>query len=212
MPDPSTPVLSTFTTTENPLATGFTCPWFSGDGNLQAASGVATDTGGSFANGYYDLATFGPDCEVYATLTAYSGTVGRGFYLGVKLTDVGLAGVDGYYLYQNGTFAAAVTDTQLRRIDNGVETVLGATFSMTLTAGDKVMLQVAGNQVSAWSNNGGTWTQIAARTDSTYQATTGALGLGIVSTGTTLDDFGGGTIGGIGSTRTVIRASSSLRW
>lgn len=195
---PTTSVLDDFTGVSAVLTT----PWtgrIRGTGTesgLLARNGsglCATNTNGTTysASAWRSDQTYGPDCEVYVTVSTKPGS-GNPFELYARLSSPGTASVSGYRLYV--TDVGAGTDTwEVQRIDTNVETKLGATITQELTAGDKIGMAIVGSTIEVWWNTGGSWSLLGTRSDSTYSAD-GNIGLGHWFSTTRSDDFGGGTI------------------
>lgn len=161
--------------------------------NTNAARATST---GTFCSGYWNAATFGADVSFYIVGNNNWGSGGSKGWVYGRLQSTGTSGVDGY--------AAEVTslgtwEIRLYRIDNNVYTQLGSTGtgSGNFTSGDAVGLECLGSAIKAYSREGGTWTQEASATDSTYTAA-GHTGLGLNVSGSThaITDIVGGTVGG----------------
>lgn len=188
MPFPSTSVLDNFNRANEgppPSANWTTGIDGSADG-FSVASNQAAPQSAAFSSSYWNAATFGPDVEVYATIAA----VGP-FRLYLRVQQAGTSGLDGYIVLAY----PPTNELYVYRVDNGSQTQLGAAFSQTIGAGDKFGASMIGNEISVYyKTSAGEWALIGTRTDSTY----GSAGhLGIASfdtTGSRLDDFGGGTI------------------
>lgn len=198
MPFPTTPILDTFTgADENPITTNWTCPLWSTDGNLRRLSNALTKPGASFDSGYYDLATFGPNCEIWGTLVTKTTTDLDYIRLCARMTDAGTATPDGYSLHVE-TRAAGNDKWTITRIDNGGPVPIGVSPEQEVANGDGIGLSIIGDQLEAWHRASGIWSLLFTRTDSTY-STAGYLGVDMKGGAGTIvfDDFGGGTIGGV---------------
>jgi len=81
---------------------------------------------------YWNVSTFGPNCEAYFTITALGNQSGDSLGVILRLQDAGTANVDGYWLEwtQGG-------DITWYRLDNAGWTQLGAAASETMGANDK---------------------------------------------------------------------------
>jgi len=174
--------------------------------SLQIVSNAASTVGG-FRNNWWNGTTFGPDVEVTTTIKStflnvddgdggWAGTQG-GLY--ARLVTPGTAGADGYYLF---FFGGEITGywAFLQRVDNGVFTTLGATYTgFTVSTDDKFGISVVGSTLTFYRKPAaGSWAQVSTtRTDTTYSAA-GYIGLQGVSpflgTEALYDDFGGGTV------------------
>lgn len=191
---PTTGILDPFTgADENPIATNWTCPWFAGDDTLRRLSNQLTKNGAGFANGWYDLSTFGPDCEAYCTVVTKPATNDY-ISLLARTSDVGTATPDGYLIVI--TMSATADDWGIRVIQDGVTQPLGAGFTQEIADGDGIGISCVGDEITAWYRSaGGSWVSLAVRTDTTF---TGAGYLALecfgVAGGSVLDDFGGGDV------------------
>lgn len=187
-------VLDNFNRSNGALGASWSSPVYSGDGAMVVSSNQATPN----AAGFHDSAwasSFNADQEAFATVVSKNAN-GDIMYLFARLANVGGASLDGYILMIT---VASGTDTwELRRIDNAVETTLGASFTQEISANDGIGIRCSGTSIEAWyrSGLGGSWTQLATRTDATYNAS-GQIGMGANTASTPLpvyDDFGGGNI------------------
>jgi hypothetical protein len=154
---------------------------------------VSNECAGDNAGGnisYWKVAT-GADCEVYWTLVNAEYTQG----VVMRLADVGAIGtLDGYEVLTTSALTVAVF-----RIDNGVETKLGADVSQAVGAGDKLGARMEGTTLHVWYDDGGAgWGEIGDRLDETYQGG-GYIGGVIVGTSQRGGSFGGGTMPGEGA-------------
>lgn len=186
---PTTPILDTFTGTENPIATGWSGPLYFGETELRKGSGVLF---GGAGNSYWDISIFGPNCEAYFTITTLPGDT---FTLSVyaRIQGPNTTGMDGYRVKYR--FNAGGTDLIfIDRIDDRIATTLGGSINQDFAVGDSIGIQCIGNQVSAWRKpSGGSWTLIGTRTDSTYSSP-GYIGVELADGTCQADDFGGGSI------------------
>jgi hypothetical protein len=159
--------------------------WTDIDSGLQVISNQCGGASGTNLS-YWDVETFGPDCEAYWTIINYSAEQGPL----ARLQDVGSMGtLDGYCVYVNGLDTIAVV-----RFDNGVPTQLGADISQTIEAGDKIGVECIGSDIKAWYDDGGAgWGEIGSRSDATYGAV-GYIAGYIKDASQRCDDFGGGTV------------------
>ena len=149
---------------------------------LKVVSNACTDNAGSFSDGWWNASQFGPDSEVYATLATVAYT-----RLNMRIQSPGTSGCDGYYLdYNPGS-----SFVKLFRIDNAVETQLGATEVFTVSNGESLGAEAIGSTLTAYRKSG-SWASLFFRTDSTYGGS-GYLGL-TGQNSVVYDDFGGGTV------------------
>ncbi len=198
---PTTGILDNFNRANEgppPSADWTTDPLGFGDSGLKVLTNQCIgNNSGSDNSGYWDTTTFGPDCEVYATIVVRPNT---GQYFGVyaRLVQIGAGTTDGYYVEY--IFQAAGTDTvSIYRIDNASFTVLGSAISQDFNLGDKLGLELIGSTLTAYRHDGSSWASLGSRTDSTHSAA-GNIGLAMHDVAIA-DDFGGGTVvaGGFGS-------------
>lgn len=191
MPFPVTPILDTFSRAdENPVANGWSGPFTIGDPQLKIVSNslVTNSTGG---NSYWSASQFGPDCECYVTLTS---ALAAGQQVFVHARGFPQAGATGGYAVK---FFNQAGDDLVTIEKDGSQ--IGSTIDYEpniFGAGDGFGMSVIGDSIRAYYRiTTGAWTDIGGTTDSTY---TGAnyIGITIIGAAVTLDDFGGGTIGG----------------
>ena len=153
--------------------------------NLAAAEVNAADNAT-----LWSASTFGPDCEGYVEVPTKPPT-DRNIGIWIRCTTTDVATIDGYIAVIG---VASDTDVQqFYRFDNYAFTQLGANVTDEFAAGESLGAEMIGSTLALYNKVGGTWTQLATRTDTTY----GAAGyIGLLSTSTTIrvDNFGGGTI------------------
>lgn len=166
------PPSASWTTAWRPSTTGFTV-----DTNT-----IVGSTGGD--NSTYWNTTFGPDVEVYVTMTDSTSGSYRG--LAARLVSEGTSGVDGYEIVAFGN------EIFVQRVDDNSNTTLGTVISQTYTIGDSMGMSIIGSTITVYYKVGaGAWTSLGTRTDSTYSA---AGKIGLRSENIHWDDFGGGTM------------------
>ena len=181
---PTTGILDNFNRTDaNPLD-GSWDNRFRTDSDLKIVSNqLAASRAGYWCGGRYNAATYGADCEVYASIP-----VAGNITLGARM-DADLSAPDGYYIqYDNSTHVL-----RIRRLANNVGTTLGADIGLTISDNDKLGMSVVGTTITAWRYTSGAWSELGSRTDSTYSAA-GYLSIEIYETTIRIDDFGGGTV------------------
>lgn len=151
---------------------------------------IARAAGGSgAADGMWIAADFGPDSEVYTSLTSGSGQVN--LYLRMFLTT----DINGYacgYTMSTGVY-------NIFRYVDGASTKLGTSgLAATLQVGDKVGVEVYGQDVTEvvvyqWTSSA--WYEMGSRSDNAG-AIMGAGKIGLSFPGVTpqVDDFSGGTM------------------
>jgi hypothetical protein len=106
----------------------------------------------------------------------------------VRLTSAGGAAPNGYRILF--TDNAAGSDTlQLYRVNGGVFTQLGSTFTGTIASAQKIGIDAVGTTISAYSTTGGVWSTRVTSTDAAWSS--GSLAI-IATANDSLDDFGGG--------------------
>lgn len=187
---PASAILDNFDRADNPtdLGANWTNTVVGGDGGFRILSNKARNLSGTSSTAWWSAGTFGPDCEVYVSISGLSGAF-EGVLL--RLATPGTGGVDGYHVL----CAKATNVIRVYRIDNGGFTQLGADISQTIAPGDKIGASMVGSLLTVYYKSGaGAWTALATRTDAAYSAA-GYLGLRAGNTsGIDLDDFGGGSI------------------
>jgi hypothetical protein len=184
---PTTSVLTNFTQADG-NASGFTVIW-SGDNPIYVTSNQARcNVSSGAADGGWNAGTYGPDCEAYATIPTLSS--GKNLYIYARLSVLNTASApDAYRVKYNGTDTVTIE----KYSHDGYPTQLGASISVTLSAGDKLGISCVGSTITAWRYTSGAWASLGARTDSTYSSA-GYIGIEITDTTYRLDDFGGGTV------------------
>lgn len=192
---PTTSILDSGSGTNSNPINGWTADIF-GKGNtaLQRTSNQITGSSSSQMNdGWFGSTNYGPDSEVYWTMNTTPGdfkTIG-GF---LRIQGPGASTADAYdieYLHVN----AGGSSVTINRVDNGVDTQLGATISQDMAAGDSLGLSITGSTLQAYYKaSAGSWgTLSTTRTDSTYSSA-GKIGLEIELSTARVTNFGGGTI------------------
>ena len=183
---PKTPILDSFNRTNEgppPSSSWSSITFISGIkvvSNQLAGDGSGVN-GGVWNTPYTDWQ------ECYATIATLPGSsegvsvIARAQQEGSGLT------IDGYSV---NYFQDTPPVIRVRRIDNGVASNL-ATFTVTLSAGDKIGIRLIGDQIIGFYDSGSGWAEAARTTDSTYTGS-GKLGALITNTTGRLDDFGGG--------------------
>ena len=161
--------------------------------SMQLLSNVIKGGGASYNSAHRNNADYGPDVEVYVTVTAKDTTNGNDCNLFARLRQIAETTTDGYSL--NIALAAGADVWSLLRWENGAySATLGATFTQEISAGDSVGLSIVGSTLTAWYKAvGGVWSRLAERDDATYPGA-GKLGLVAYSTAWEFNDYGGGTV------------------
>jgi hypothetical protein len=194
---PTTGVLDAFTGTNGTDLPVYSANWTTIDSynTLEIQGNAATATVNENDNGnYWDIATFGPNSEVFLTMSTKPV---NGLDVALLSRMVGVAGpvFDGYGL---DFYAQAANDEAgVYSVTNGIWTLIGAVDSSTeWAAGDGVGLEVTGANPASLQmyRNTGTWAAFGtARSNSDYDDA-GNIGLYTASTTARMDDFGGGTV------------------
>lgn len=205
MPFPTTSILDNFNRTDEgpPPSASWDYPIASFVPNgLSVISNTLGRTPSNFGGAYWSASTFGPDSELYGTISTMVGsdTIDFGLLLRIQSPGsggAGGAGMDGYYV----SFTRNSPNYQLLiyRIDNAVFTQLGTTQTPgNLVVGDKIGAQIIGNSIQAYRDSGSGWASYGTpETDSTYSGA-GYVGVVIADPTGRMDDVGGGTVvGGI---------------
>lgn len=136
--------------------------------------------------------TYGPDCEVYADVPTL-GTLGNTHQLYLRMTPDTVSR-DGYTFVLKST-SSTLADFAISRVDNTVETTIGATVTgIAFAAGDAFGGSAIGNILTLWARRSGVWSPILDRYDATYTAA-GKLDVFSPDATIRLDNFGGGTLG-----------------
>lgn len=201
---PTTPVLDSFTgADENPITTNWTAPLFSSDFSLQRLSNQLAGSAGAWNGAYYDLATFGPATELYATLATIPGN-NDGMSMWGKAISPGGTSVSGYLLHPQKDSAGGPDDNySIERIDAGSVTALdapnglGPAFNLTKFAnGDAMGIRVYNGTIEAWIKRvAGSWSILSCSVDTTYETDTGvSLGIEMFDITGRWDDVGGGNV------------------
>lgn len=197
---PTTGVLETFTGSN-----GTSPPNSNWSNGIDGGSGIEiqgnqADTAhvtNSYGGGWWNAAQFGPDVEAFVSVASKSEENDQ-IGLAIRVQSPGNAGTwDGYVINWDSKLAAT-DEISVWVITNGSGTQLGATIMQEMAAGDKLGVEMIGNSLKVYRYNGGTWTLLATRTDSTYTGA-GFIGLNLRNANATggnmrADDFGGGTV------------------
>lgn len=158
-------------------------------------TGLVIDTNQAASAGgpqgsYWSAATFGPDCEVFATVATVPAT-GENVDLMLGIGSPG-ASWNGYGVEMT---EEAGTDTSvIYRADAGVITALGASISQEFANGEGILLNRLSGVLQLYRNAGAGWVAVGtSRSDSTYTGA-GYIDWFLDGTAARLDDFGGGTV------------------
>jgi hypothetical protein len=191
---PTTGILDNFNRANEgpPPSANWTHPYYPTDDGLKVSSNACIANIDGSSDSYWDVATFGPDCEAYITVSTLPAT-NQYIYIAARVANPGAAGLDGYEL--NVQVVAGTDLWQINRLDNASYTLLGSTVTgPNLSAGDSIGIEIIGSTIKGYHKPvAGSWTEILSRTDSTYSAA-GYIALGTDDAATVFDNFGGGTV------------------
>jgi hypothetical protein len=189
---PTTPVLDDFNRANGGAGPNWALLKPSGFAAMNVSGNAAVDSSSSlFAWNYWNAASFGPDCEAYVTIASYGAN--ESIRVGARVTGAGTASPSGYFVQVGSTGAWSIL-----RIDNGGgSNTLASGVTQALASGDKVAIRIVGSVVTALHfTSGGGWVQVLSHDtsgDSVRYSAAGRLALEFKTS--TLDDFGGGTLG-----------------
>lgn len=194
---PSTIVLDDFERApETPVSQGgaWSATTFAGGNGLKLANNHLEYISGS--GSAVRAQEFTGDLEAFGTISTVPQN-GNGLRVFVGARETGSSAVDGYSLRLHKQIGGFLWS--LERWTNGAVAVLGQWQDGSFAVGDKMLVRRVGTKLEAWLYTSGSWTKRQQATDSTHP-TGGKIGAEIVDGGfggvPTLDDFGGGTIGG----------------
>jgi hypothetical protein len=192
---PTTSIISSFTgPDEDPLSEGGI--WTVGAGvGINGINGsqerISNQAGARSGNAIYNVSTFGPNTESYATLPVLPTNGAGATYCYARLSALS-ATANGYSVDWRVT--GGTNTMRLLRYDAGSGTSLGS-WTQALSAGDAIGLEIIGSSLQAYVFSGGSWAPVQSPvTDGTYSAA-GYVGFGITDVNARVDDFGGGTPG-----------------
>lgn len=165
-----------------------------GDG-LEVNSGRLAGNASANNDGYWNVSTFGPNCECWMTIAATLANSGAWQECFCRLTDIGDGTSDGYLVRARFANPLSSSTLQILKITNGAYSSIGSPASTTveLAAGDMFGIAAIGSSIQGWYKAvAGSWTQFAEATDTDY-TTAGNIGA-LLRTSTThrADDFSGG--------------------
>ncbi|HVF79292.1 MAG TPA: hypothetical protein VNA28_13425 [Solirubrobacteraceae bacterium] len=184
---PTTGILDDFNRADQ---TGLGASWsanaFTNYPSFNIASNAASNAAAAFRSNYWSSA-FDADQEFYCTL----GAAANAFYLLARLVNPGAAPT-AYQVLFEATGGVA----HIQKMVAGTTTQLGANVSLTAAAGDGILLRVEGSTISLHHKpSGGSWSEVATRTDTAITA--GGFAGFLLNNNTTtftLDDAGGGSL------------------
>jgi hypothetical protein len=195
---PVSSVLDSFDRADGAVGANWTKLW-SGDLDLQIVSNLACcNTANGWANGGWNGATYGPDCEGYVTISTVSNTT----RVYARVNSLGTAGgPSGYRVSYDG-----FSEVKIERMDSGTATLLGALITKSFSNGDAFGIEVVGSTITCYRKpSGGSWASLGSRTDTTYSSA-GYIGLELYHEITRVNDFGGGEIAVATSVQLATRA------
>lgn len=140
------------------------------------------------AESHWSARQFGPDAECYITATSLGV---QELTLGVRLNNIGSGVADGYFaVIQDGD------EIRIYRSEGAVHTLLAGEVTFPdIATGSKWGIRAIGDHIELWSDSGSGWELLLAAFDSTFTGA-GYVGIHTISVSiSTLDDFGGGTVG-----------------
>lgn len=193
---PSTPVLDNFNRADEgppPSASwgSFHSSWSFAD-ELSVSGNQAYALISTGAN-YWNVENFGPDCEVYCTVSDVPAFAAQTIiYLRVVGESTDLTTTGSYYALLINSGASTVH--QILRFSGGSSTILASgTNTITLATGDKIGLSRIDNTLTAYHKPAaGAWSSFDSVVDgSPLSAIAGKIAL---LSSTYIDDFGGGDI------------------
>lgn len=140
---------------------------------------------------YLDGQTYGPDCEVYATMLLGEVNVTPGESYGViaRIQNPQTGSINGYFAsWKDGT------GWRIFKCVAGTFTQIGSTVTgFNPVDGDKIGLECIGTSIKFKHYTGGAWVDRISVTDSGVTGA-GYIGLEMVGTTVQFDDMGGGTV------------------
>lgn len=192
MPFPTTGTLDTFAgANEDPITGNWNNRINAAHDPLARESNALTSGVGGSGSAWWNPTPFGPNCEVWVTLTNLPDE-NHNIRLCARIGNPGTSSPIGYYLRLSRE--TGVTDeVGIFLMD---DTLIGAFVSQEFAAGDQFGFELNGTTLKGYRKpSGGSWTELLSRTDSTYDAG-GNIGVMIAEGATPiiLDDFGGGTV------------------
>jgi hypothetical protein len=186
---PTTAILDTFDRANSTTTAG--ANWTALESGANKDRGISSnqlyDPDAVYSWIYWNVAQYGPNCEVYATVSTWpSAAEPVILYLRLKEMTQDAYAFDGYGLWA----ATAQNELRIYRVDNSTPTLIGAAVSVTLAAGDQLWFKAEGATLTGYQNG----VERISRTDATY-TNAGYLGIYAGADSTwRLDNFGGGTL------------------
>lgn len=145
---------------------------------------IRTQAASGFGSMYWNAAVFGPDSEVYFTVTTLPGATSY-LRLYLRLQNPGQAGETGYMCqFRNSDTSVNI----YRETSKETFTSIATTGSVSFTTNDVLGFAVAADQLAAYKNGA----SVLTGTDATISAA-GNIAIGGLNNGYRLLNFGGGT-------------------
>lgn len=197
-PFPTTPILDSFNRADGAVGANWTLlGGFANGLNVSSNQVTAAAAGGGAM--YWNVATYGGDCEVYVSVPTLPGTAAFFIRLYLRVQNPGSTTArNGYFVEWDWQVGGTTDNWKLFRQDNNANTQLGSTVTSfpNLVAGDKIGLQANGNVLTVWAFHNSAWTPVLTYDtsgDGTKYTTAGNIALQIRDNVIRGDDFGGGT-------------------
>lgn len=206
---PTTSVLDSFTRANGGLGAAWTSPVLSGDSTPTISSNVVIGPSGLFSSSYWNAGTFN-DSECYLTIPAGSTSFSQ-TTLYLRLSSPGGGSSTCYYVQFDASGGIDIV-----RVAAGSSSGSLSHIATNAAAGWKIgaAAKTSGNDVTieVWADSGSGWTMLGSYTNTGVLSGTPALASGYVgfqlfgnnATTRSIDDFGGGTVGTLGSTPQVM--------
>lgn len=196
---PTTGLLDNFNRGDEgpPPSASWDGPAFPGDGEWEVASLVCRpDNASSTWCDDWWTTSFGPDCEVYNTMSALCQSPYE-YQVMARLADPGTASISGFYA-EVVTTAGPTYTWKLWRLDSAASfTQIGATGSGSISAGDKIGFECIGENLKLYRYTGGAW-DVQVSTSSASYNRAGYIGFsansGSGANNIRVEDFSGGTV------------------
>lgn len=182
---PMTPVLYDFNVADVTPSPNFTTDVYgNSDEPLSVISNQVGRTGSFAASGYYNVASFDGDGEVYIKVTEIiTGNPYVGLFF--QLSGAGSSDCDGYFL------EISSSEWLLYRLDDGQLTPLGDVIVQEVTAPFGFGMRKANGVISVYYQSDVEWVQLFTRDDNTHSG--GHIGITLTAN-VRADDIGGGAI------------------
>jgi len=198
---PTTPVLDDFNRSNGAIGSNWSTPAV---GSSDVAPTINTNVviaGTSvYGSAYWNVETFGPDCEVYMTIPAAATGWSAGF-LTCRAQDINTASQDEYQIQIDVSGGI-----DLKRTINDTQSAVLLALADVINAGDKIGMRVItqgnDNLIEIWADVGAGWVMLDDYLDvnanSTYPVIANAGYIAFALYGNSavtrsIDDFGGGT-------------------